>query len=306
MSHASHNHGVKKLGWILGLTFLYFIAELVGGYLTGSLALLADAGHMFTDVAALSLALFASWFASRAHHTQKTYGFYRLEVMAAFINGLLLAGLACWIVFESVERLVAPHDVAAEGMLWVALGGLVVNIIGIVLLHGDQHENLNVRGAYLHILGDLLGSIGTLVAAGLILTFGWYQADSYVSILIAFLVLISAINLIRESGNILLEASPKRVNIEALQAELESLDGVLSVHDLHVWTIASNRDALTAHVVVQSSAFTPLTLSSLQSVVRDQYDIQHMTVQLETEAFEKTHDDGFALPDAQYSPAARG
>lgn len=270
------------MGWVVLLSSSFFLIELVSGWWLGSLALLADAGHMFADVFALLLAWFASKLANSRVSTQKTYGYYRLEILAAFLNGLLLCGLSVGIIWHAVDRFQSPPEIHGPWMLIVALGGLLVNLLSLRMLHQSKDENLNVKGAYLHIMGDLLGSVAAIVAASFIVSFGWYAADSVLSVLISVLVFWSAIRLLLEATDILLEASPKHISIEALTEFIAGLDGVVSVHDLHAWTITSGRYALSAHVVVREDAYQPATLQRIRDVVQDTFHLNHVTFQLET------------------------
>lgn len=277
----------------MSLTLLYFFAELIGGTLTHSVALLADAGHMLTDFASLGLALFAAWLAEQPSGSQKTFGYYRLEILTAFINGLTLLLLALWIVYEAGGRFANPTPILGKGMLLVAFGGLLINIVAAWLLHADQTHNMNVRGAYLHILGDLLGSVGTIVAAGLILLYGWTWADPLISIFIAAMIAVSAWRLIKESAHILLEFCPPHIAIEAVETALSQQPGVKELHDLHVWTIGTGRHALSAHVVVDEGHYGPQVLSGIHQMINQRFGIGHMTIQLETHSFREGHADSY-------------
>jgi cobalt-zinc-cadmium efflux system protein len=285
-AHAPSNR-IRILWSILLLTTVYLVAEVIGGLITGSLALLADAGHMFADVAAIALALFATWFAQYPASPQKTYGYHRIEILAALLNGLALTGLSVWIIWEALERWASPPEVKGDWMLAVAFGGLLINMIAIRLLHGDHNGDLNMRGAYLHILGDLLGSIGTILAAVVILSTGFYLADPLISIVIALLIMASASKLVWETIHILLEGSPAHINVARVKEEMLNLCGVVAVHDLHVWTITSGKDALSAHVVVEPSAYAPETLKCIQSCLKEKFGVSHATVQLEPPDFEE-------------------
>ncbi len=296
--HPSHSHcddgdsagisasRMKTLRWSMGLTAVYFIAEVIGGYFSGSLALLADAGHMMADVVAIGLALFAAWICTQDAGEQKTYGFHRMEILAAFINGLALAGISFLIIYEAYHRLLAPQAVEGSLMMWVAVGGLVINIIVAKILHGDHQHDLNIKGAYLHVLGDLLGSIGAIIAAGLIYFYGWLWADPVISIIISLLVLYSAFRLLIEATDILLENSPAHIDVNQVQSAILQLEGVQGIHDLHIWTIASRKHALSAHIVVEEAHFTPETLSRLQHCLKENFGLGHVTIQLEPPHFE--------------------
>ena len=221
----------RRLKWVLVLTGGFMVAEVVGGVVSNSLALLADAGHMFTDVGALALSLLAMAWAQRPPNTTKTYGYVRVEILAALVNGaslLLIAGLILW---EAWKRIQVVSEVDAPVMLAVAMGGLIVNVVAAAALHGHAHDNLNIRGAYLHVLGDLLGSIGTIAAGVIILTTGWYLADPLISMLISTLLLWSAWRLVRESTDVLMEAAPPHIDVDRLHLELEAIDGLHELHD---------------------------------------------------------------------------
>lgn len=266
----------------LVLTALFFVAELVGGWLANSLALLADAGHMFTDVAALGLSLFVAWFSRQPATPEKTYGYLRWEVLAAFINGAALLLVSAGIVWEAVSRLRAPEPVAVGPMLGIAIGGLVVNAVCAWLLHTLHDHSLNVRGAYLHVLGDLLGSVGTVIAALLIRWTGWLVADPIVSLLVTLLIIRSAWRLVRESVDVLLESTPAHISLGAVRARLEALPGVSSVHDLHVWTVTSGTIAMSAHAIVPDAGHHQRILQETQEAMRA-FGIGHVTVQIERE-----------------------
>lgn len=288
MAEHAHHHGHtvgenrQRLTLVLGFTGAYLIAEVIGGLLTNSLALLSDAGHMLTDVAALLLALFALWFSQRPATQQKTYGFYRLEILAAFFNGLVLLGLSAFIIFDALRRLREPPEVHGLGLLLIATGGLVVNLIGAYILHQGHTHSLNVRAAFYHLLGDLLGSVGAVTAGALILAFGWYVADPILAIVIAILIIIGAVGLLRETTDVLLEAAPAHINIEALRVSLLRIPGITGIHDLHIWTITSGMYALSCHVVVETYAFNIATLEKIRHLLHDRCDIPHQTVQMET------------------------
>jgi cobalt-zinc-cadmium efflux system protein len=266
------------------------VAEAVGGWLTGSLALLADAGHMLADVAALALALLAVWFAARPATPRKTFGYYRLEILAALVNGVTLVLISLLIIYEAYHRWLNPQPVKSGAMILVATGGLVVNALCAYILHGHHEEDLNVRGAWLHVIGDALGSVGAIVAGALMLLFGWYAADPLFSFIISLLIVWSSWNLIRESTNVLLEGTPAHINLRAVEEAILETEGVENVHDLHVWTITSGRDALSAHVIHAYAISPPLLLSELRNKLHDRFGVDHLTIQMETPEFE---DDAF-------------
>lgn len=272
-----------RLTWVLAITAVFMVAELVGGVLSGSLALLADAGHMFTDVSALALSVFAMRLARRPATTKRTFGYARLEILAALVNGASLLVIAGLILFEAWQRLRVPVDVEAPLMLGVAALGLVVNIVGAKLLHSHAHENLNVRGAYLHVLGDLLGSVGAIAAGVVILTTGWTIADPIASILIALLILWGAWGLVREAADILLESAPAHVDMDAVLVDLAAIEGLDEVHDVHVWTLTSGFVALSAHGVIDDPRQHTRILEDIRTRMRA-HGIEHVTFQIELRA----------------------
>jgi len=285
MDDHSHDHhserSTRRVKLALLLTCVYMIAEAVGGYLTNSLALLADAGHMLTDVAALTLTLTAFWFAARPANPRKTYGYYRLEILAAFINGIALVLISIWIFYEAYERLFAPAEIKSAQMIAVATGGLATNLMCAYLLHGAHEHDLNMRGAWLHVVSDALGSVAAIAAGALILVFGWSAADSVSSALIALIIIFGSWRLIRESVNVLLEGTPAHINLDALEEAMLKIEGVQAVHDLHVWTITSGREALSAHVVHHETASSSAVLRRLQREITGRFGISHLTIQME-------------------------
>lgn len=258
------------------------LAEAVGGWFANSLALVADAGHMLTDVAALSLTLFAFWFASRPATSKKTYGYYRLEILAAFVNGIALVVLSLWIIYEAYERWMSEPDIKGTQMLAVAAGGLIVNFIALVLLHADSSKNLNMRGAWLHIVGDLLGSVAAIIAGLAIIFFDYVWADAAMSVVISVIIIASSWRLILNSVNVLLEGTPAHINIESLQESLLRMPGVTGVHDLHVWTISSGMEALSAHISHDRSHGHSELLAAVRDKLHDEFGIDHLTIQMET------------------------
>lgn len=261
------------------ITAGYLLVEVVGGLLTGSLALLADAGHMLTDVAALALALFAFWLARRPSSPRRTYGWYRAEVLAALANGVLLVLITLAVVWEALQRLAAPPEVAALPMLAVAGLGLLANLASAWILHGG--EGLNQRGAYLHVLGDLLGSAGALAAGLVILTTGWGYADPLASLGISVLVLWSAWRLVIEAVDVLLEASPRDLDMREVAAALRQIPGVSDVHDLHGWTVTSGFTALSGHLALEAGQDPAPVLAAAQELLRRHFGVAHSTLQLE-------------------------
>jgi cobalt-zinc-cadmium efflux system protein len=270
------------LGLVLALTIAFMLVEVVGGWLSGSLALLADAGHMLTDAGALALSLLSAWIALRPANENKTYGYQRWEILAALINGAALFGIAAWVVVEAIQRIQHPAPIRAELFLLVAAGGLVVNLISLSILHGMRQGNLNARGAYLHVLGDVLGSVGALAAAAIIMLTGWTLADPIVSVALALLILIGAWRLMRESTDILLEAVPRDVSIAEVHRRMLSVPGVSAVHDLHVWTVTSGMVAMSGHAIVPQLASHPEVLEAIR-VELARLGIAHVTIQLEVQ-----------------------
>lgn len=278
----SHAHEVvtRRLSIALAITALFLVAEVVGGLLSNSLALLADAAHMLTDVGALALSLFVAWFSRQPATPQKTYGYLRWEILAALINGAVLLMASAWILWESVQRLRAPEPVAGGLMLAVATGGLLVNAVSAWLLHGSAHTSLNLRGAYLHVVSDLLGSLAAIGAALAIRQFGWLIADPIASILMTALIIRAAWRLVIEAVDVLLEATPAHIELAALRAAMHRVAGVGDVHDLHCWTLTSGVVAMSAHVVSPEPAGHQRVLEDLHAAVA-RFGIHHVTIQME-------------------------
>ena len=283
-----HDHGrrsaksLTRLKLALVLTFVYMIAEALGGWLTNSLALLADAGHMLTDVAALTLTLFAIWFAGRPATSRKTYGYYRTEILAAFVNGIALVLLSVWIIYEAFQRLQTPVPIKGFELILIAVGGLFVNIAAAYLLHSDHKHDLNMHGAWLHVMGDLLGSVAAIIAGALILGFGWMWADAFGSVLISLIIIFGAWRLILESVNVLLEGTPRHIDLVAVETAILETGGVDGVHDLHVWTISSGIEALSAHITHDESIVHSELLAVVRQKLHDGFGIDHLTIQMET------------------------
>ena len=288
-----HSHGPSSSGAmhrgrllaVLGITTAVLIAELVGSALTGSLALLADAGHMATDVAGILLAVLAVTFASRPATTERTYGYYRLEILAAVVNAVLLFGVALFILKEAWERWQAPPQVEGGLMLAFAVVGLVANLAGLALLRSGAQESLNVRGAYLEVLGDMLGSVAVIVAALVIALTGWLWADVLASVVVALMILPRTWSLLREAVDVLLEASPRGVDLAEVRRHILATPGVLDVHDLHAWTITSGMPVFSVHVVVADEALAEgggsAVLARLCDCLDEHFDVEHCTFQLE-------------------------
>ena len=272
----------RRLTAALVLAAVYLGAEIAGGLLTNSLALLADAGHMLSDVAALALSLFAIRIAQRRPDDERTYGFYRSEILAAMVNGAALAAIAVFILVEVYQRLLSPPEVAGRVMMLIAAGGLLVNLVSLRILGAGRSESLNVRGAWLHVLTDTLGSVQAILAGLLIWLFGWRWADPVASALIAVLVLFSAWSLLRESVSVLMEGVPGHLQIDDVDRAIRGVPGVVGVHDLHVWTITSGFVALSAHVTVSSP--DPQVVWRVRDVLRERFDIEHSTIQVEEQS----------------------
>jgi cobalt-zinc-cadmium efflux system protein len=287
-SHGRHrsSDNWRRLSIVLSLTLLYMIAEAVGAWFTGSLALLADAGHMFTDVAALALALTAVWFGSRPATSKKTFGYYRLEIIAALVNGVALVVISLLIFYGAYERWLEPPIVKTGPMIAVAAGGLAINLICAWILHGRNEVDLNIRGAWMHVMGDALGSVAAILAGVCMAVFGWYEADAVFSVVISLLIIWGSVRLIRESTNVLLEGTPAHINLAAVEDEILATAGVSDVHDLHVWTITSGREALSAHVIHSETISQAALLRELRAKLHDRFGVDHLTIQMETSDFE--------------------
>ena len=273
---------MRQLVIVLGLTTSYLFVEVIGGLITGSLALIADAGHMLTDVAGVSMALLAIWFGSRLATVEKTYGYYRLEILAAIANGVLLFGVAAYILYEAYRRFADPPEVLGLPMLAVAAVGMLVNLASAYLLMHGQKVSLNVRGAFLEVVGDLLGSIAVIAAGLIILATGFYLIDPIASVLIGLFILPRTWTLIRHAVDILLEAAPRDVDMAQVMQHIKELDGVADVHDLHAWTITSGMNVLSAHVVLNPEAEPGQVLDRLAGCLTGHFDIEHSTFQLES------------------------
>lgn len=269
-----------RLVLVLTITAIFMVAEVVGGLLSNSLALLADAGHMFTDVAALGLSVFAMRLAKAPQTTKRTFGLVRLEILAALVNGAALLVISGFIFLEAWERLREPVVIDGTIMLVVAALGLAVNVVGALLLHSHAHDNLNVRGAYLHVLGDLLGSVGAIIAGVVVLTTGWAPIDAIASAVIALLILYGAWNLVREAADVLLESVPSHVDMDAILAALSTIDGLEELHDVHVWTLTSGFVALSGHGVIDDPTEHTRILEEVRARMRA-HGIEHVTFQIE-------------------------
>jgi cobalt-zinc-cadmium efflux system protein len=271
----------KNLAILTGLTFLYLIAEVIGGLWTGSLALLADAGHMLTDVAGLALALLAIWFAEKPATPERTYGYYRFEILAALTNAVVLIGISLYILYEAYERFKKPPEVESVGMLAIAAVGLIINIVGMFILRAGSKESLNMKGAYFEVLSDMLTSIGVIVAGVIMLATGWYYADPLISAGIGLFILPRTWALLKDAVGVLLEGTPSDVNIAALRESLEKLEGVDEIHDLHVWSLTSGMNAMSVHAVLADGVEHDDLLARVHDHCTKEFKINHVTVQTE-------------------------
>lgn len=290
MGGHGHGHGEAewhhgRLGVVLALTSVYLVLETAGALLTRSLALLADAGHMLADVMGLALALFAAWFARRPASLQRTFGYYRVEVLAAALNAFLLFAIAGYIIFEAYRRLRSPVEVLSAPMLAVAAVGLAVNLVGVLLLRAVAGQNLNLRAAYLEVVNDALGSLAVLVSGAVMAVTGWWRADPVVSIFLGLLIVPRTWHLLRSAVDILLEAAPPRVDMRAVEEAIAAVPGVASLHDLHVWSIASGMESVTVHVVAEDGAENGRLLDEIHRLLAARFGLCHVTVQIEPRGF---------------------
>lgn len=270
---------------VLGLTLTYLAAEVIGGILTKSLALLADAGHMLTDVGGLALALFAINITQRSATEKRTYGYYRAEILAALANAIILIFISLYILYEAWQRFKAPPEVSSKDMLIVAAIGLAVNIIGMFTLRKGSKESLNMKGAYFEVLSDMLTSIGVIAAAIIMLTTGWYYADPIISAGIGLFILPRTWILLKDAVGVLLEGTPSDINLADVKAMLNSIPGVVSIHDLHVWSLTSGMNAMSVHILVMDNVSVKEILTAIKTKMRDEFKITHTTIQTEEEGF---------------------
>ncbi|MCM3239216.1 cation diffusion facilitator family transporter [Heyndrickxia oleronia] len=295
--HHGHHHGHShfaetregnKKGLIIALTITagIMLLEFFGGLVTNSLALLSDAGHMLSDTSSLILSLFAIWFAQRPASRNKTYGFYRFEILAALFNGLTLFIISGIIVWEAYGRFFEPPTVASGSMMVIAAIGLIANLISAwsLIRKSDIKNNVNLRSAYLHILGDALGSVGAIIAGALMLLFDWYIADPIISVIVALLILKSAWGVMKQSIHILMEGTPITIDQSEVESYLKQINGVINVHDLHIWTITSGLDSLSCHLLVEEHADTQEILQRAIDLIKDKFQIEHTTIQIETKS----------------------
>ena len=285
-SHDGHGHshrGANKraLAVVLFLTAGFMVAEVIGGILTGSLALLADAGHMLSDAASLAVSLFAAWLAGRPATPSRSFGYRRAEILAALFNGLTLVAISVWIFIEAFRRFSEPPEVLGGLMLAVAVLGLLVNVAGAFILSRSEGESLNVEGALRHVIADVLGSVGAIIAAVVIILTGWRYADPLISFVIGLLVLTSSWKLLRDSVTILLEATPRGIDAEEVGGKMVGVEGIREVHDLHIWTITSGFPALAAHVLVGDHENCHEKRRELEDLLEHEYGIEHTTLQVD-------------------------
>lgn len=292
--HHHHVHAVSenRLGFAALVTGLFMFVEVIGGIVSGSLALLADAGHMLTDFASLTMAWFAFRIARRPADWKRTYGFDRMQVLVALVNGMALLVVAGWIIVEAVLRLREPVAVLGLPMLVIAVAGLFVNLIALFILHGADRDNLNVKGATLHVMGDLLGSVAAIVAAGLIVWFGWILADPILSLLIALILIRSAWFVVRESTHILLESSPHHLDVREIKRDLEeSMPGISDVHHVHVWSLTQDRICVTLHARLVDITGSDGAVQAIKDRLLHRFGVEHATVEIESDSCADTPQD---------------
>ena len=302
--HAARSASRRSLALALVLTLGYMIAEVFGGLISGSLALLADAGHMATDGAALTLALLAIWVAGRPASITRTFGFQRSEVLAALLNALGLWLIVVWILFEAYRRFLDPPEVQAPVMLAVGAGGLVINLLVLVVLQRSAKESLNVQGALLHVMGDVLGSVAVVVGGVLILAFGWFLVDPIFSVVIALLILVGSVRLLWKVSHVLMEGTPAHLDLHRLCQRLEQVEGVTGVHDIHAWTITTGYEALSAHVTSEAHPSPRQILQQLRGIAVQEFGISHVTIQLEESPDQCSEDHHIEHPEEPASSVA--
>ncbi len=275
----------KPLMIVFCLTFFYLIVEVIGGFWTGSLALLADAGHMLTDVAGVGLALLAIWFAEKPASPERTYGYYRVEILAAMTNAIILIFISLYILYEAYERFRNPPEVRSGTMIGVGVIGLAVNIAGVFILRSGSKESLNMKGAYFEVLSDMLTSVGVIIAGIIMLTTGWYYADPLISAGIGLFILPRTWALLKDAVAVLLEGTPSDVNIAVLRQSLSKIEGVAEIHDLHVWSLTSGVNALSVHAVLGEGTEHDDVLARVHGTCTTEFRIKHVTAQTEREGF---------------------
>ncbi|HEX2928825.1 MAG TPA: cation diffusion facilitator family transporter [Candidatus Binatia bacterium] len=283
----------QRLKWALAISLIYFFAELIAGFVTNSLALLSDAGHMLSDIGALGLSLFAFRMARKPATLSSTYGYHRVEILVALFNGLALWLIVGIIFAAAYSRFFAPPIVESYGMMIVAVIGLIINLVAAAILHGGHHHNLNLRGAFLHVVSDAVGSVGAIIAGAIMLTTGWYLADPLISVLIGLLILYSSWSLIKDSLSVLMQSVPKGIRLDEVRETIEAVDGVSKVHDLHVWAVTSDIFTLSAHAVVENGGDFHEVLNGIEDTLKERFNIEHITIQLEIESREEKEFKGF-------------
>jgi cobalt-zinc-cadmium efflux system protein len=286
-SHSHRGTAKKRLAATLVLVLVYMLAEVIGSRLSNSLALLADAGHMLSDAAALGLSLFAVWIAQRPATSQQSYGYYRAEILATLANGSTLVAVSLFIFYEAYQRLWEPPEIRAPLMIVIAVGGLAMNLASLWILKPSKSENLNIRSAWLHVMADALGSVATIVDGLLVWTCGWVWADPIASMLIGLLVIHSSWNLLKESIAILMESTPGHIDLDQVRSTMLATPGVQEVHDLHIWTITSGLVALSGHVVADEGQPYHTLLKALRDELHEHFGIDHITIQIEPENFQE-------------------
>ena len=287
--HGGHDHNVtvnqdnkKRVLWAMVLTFGFMFAEVIGGYISGSLALIADAGHMFSDGLALLLSWFAFKYSDKAADETRSFGWHRFQILAAFVNGLSLLLIAAWIIIEALQRFFHPIEVMATPMIIIAFGGVIINFIVFKILSGGDQENLNLKSAMIHVIGDLLGSVAAILAALLILAFNWYIADPILSMIVALLIIKSGWSVVKKSAHILLEGAPANINETQVKNQLiKNIPSIIDVHHIHVWSLTNDIKLMTLHVQVNEIQHETDVLKSIKSILTKQFEIQHTTIQVE-------------------------
>ncbi|GMT41895.1 MAG: cation transporter [bacterium] len=289
-NHAGNNRvenllkNKKRLTLVLGVTLVFFVVEAVGGFLSNSLALISDAGHMIMDAAAIILSLFAVQLSMRPPSPQNTFSFVRIEIIAAFVNGITLVGLAFYIFYEAFQRIEEPPEIKVGIMLSVAVIGMAANVVSAWILWGASHDNLNVKGAYLHVMGDLAASVGTVLAGVVVYWTGWTIMDPVISIFIGVLIIRSSWSLLRDSIHVLMEGTPRHLDVSGIIERIKSVEGVHAVHDFHIWSLTTDTALLTAHVGIKDRAQGVSILENITVILEKEYGLQHVTIQIEDTA----------------------
>ncbi len=290
MGHSHHHHGAhsneSRVFWAMVITGSFMVLEVIGGLISGSLALLADAGHMFGDFVSLCLAWWAFKLSHKPADAKRSFGYHRFQILAAFVNGLTLLGISVWVIVEAISRVNHPNDIQAVPMLWIAVAGLLANLAAFAVLEFGRSENLNLQGAAAHVLGDLLGSVAAIVAAVLILTLGWVQADAVLSFFVAAMILRVGWGVVRNAGHILLEGTPHPLSSEQVAVAVAKIKGVTGVHHVHVWALTGERLLATLHAVVDDGGDIDQVRQRIEALLGSEFRIDHCTIQLELSACE--------------------